>query len=203
MKRLVFGKSISLVLMSALVFGLAMSAEAQRRMPMMDRQETPETREYRTPRMDDRSPGMRHQGMGMMGSGMGMMGGGGMPCPIMNQMGHGMGMAGALDLPDLTEEQQGEIRTIQREVRRQNMEKMMDIMDLRDDMMIEMTAERPDPEQVREIQLNMSQKQGELLESTLESRNRIYDLLTEEQQEQIRNLQRRPGRSPYGQHWTE
>ena len=203
MKRLVFGKSISLVLMAALVFGLAMSAEAQRRMPMMDRQETPETREYRTPRMDDRSPGMMHQGMGMMGSGMGMMGGGGMPCPIMNQMGHGMGMAGALDLPDLTEEQQVEIRTIQREVRRQNMEKMMDIMDLRDDMMIEMTAERPDPEQVREIQLNMSQKQGELLESTIESRNRIYDLLTEEQQEQIRDLQRRPGRSPYGQHWTE
>jgi len=203
MKRLVFGKSISLVLMAALVFGLAMSAEAQRRMPMMDRQETPETREYRTPRMDDRSPGMMHQGMGMMGSGMGMMGGGGMPCPIMNQMGHGMGMAGALDLPDLTEEQQVEIRTIQREVRRQNMEKMMDIMDLRDDMMVEMTAERPDPEQVREIQLNMSQKQGELLESTIESRNRIYDLLTEEQQEQIRDLQRRPGRSPYGQHWTE
>ena len=202
MKRLVFGKSISLVLMAALVLGLAMSAEAQRRMPMMDRQESPETREYRTPG-DDRSPGMMHHGMGMMGHGMGMMGGGGMPCPIMNQMGHGMGMAGALDLPDLTEEQQGEIRTIQREVRRQNMEKMMDIMDLRDDMMIEMTAERPDPEQVREIQLNMSQKQGELLESTLESRNRIYDLLTEEQQEQIRNLQRRPGRSPYGQHWTE
>ena len=203
MKRLVFGKSISLVLMAALVFGLAMSAEAQRRMPMMDRQETPETREYRTPRMDDRSPGMMHQGMGMMGSGMGMMGGGGMPCPIMNQMGHGMGMAGALDLPDLTEEQQVEIRTIQREVRRQNMEKMMDIMDLRDDMMVEMVADRPDPEQVREIQLNMSQKQGDLLESTLESRNRIYDLLTEEQQEQIRDLQRRPGRSPYGQHWTE
>jgi len=126
-----------------------------------------------------------------------------MPCPIMNQMGHGMGMAGALDLPDLTEEQQVEIRTIQREVRRQNMEKMMDIMDLRDDMMVEMVADRPDPEQVREIQLNMSQKQGDLLESTLESRNRIYDLLTEEQQEQIRDLQRQPGRSPYGQHWTE
>ena len=202
MKRLVFGKSISLVLMAALVFGLAMSAEAQRRMPMMDRQESPETREYRTPG-DDRSPGMMHHGMGMMGPGMGMMGGGGMSCPIMNQMGHGMGMAGALDLPDLTEEQQVEIRTIQREVRRQNMEKMMDIMDLRDDMMVEMVADRPDPEQVREIQLNMSQKQGELLESTIESRNRIYDLLTEEQQEQIRDLQRRPGRSPYGQHWTE
>ena len=202
MKRLVFGKSISLVLMAALVFGLAMSAEAQRRMPMMDRQESPETREYRTPG-DDRSPGMMHHGMGMMGHGMGMMGGGGMSCPIMNQMGHGMGMAGALDLPDLTEEQQGEIRTIQREVRRQNMEKMMDIMDLRDDMMVEMAAERPDPEQVREIQSNMSQKQGELLESTIESRNRIYDLLTEEQQEQIRDFQRRPGRSPYGQHWTQ
>ncbi len=202
MKRLIFGKSIPVVLMAALVFGLAMSAEAQRRMPMMDRQETPEAREYRSPRMDERSPDMMHHGMGMMGPGMGMMGGGGMSCPIMNQMGHGMGIAAPLDLPGLTEEQQAEIRTIQREVRRQNMEKMMDIMDLRDDMMVEMAAERPDPEIIREIQSNMNQKQGDLLESTIESRNRIYDLLTEEQQEQVRDLQRRPGRSPYGQHWT-
>jgi len=199
MTRIIFGKTTALVLTVALVFGVAMTAEAQRGRPMMER---PQAEDY-DDRYMERGPGMMdRQGMGMAGPGMGMMGGRGMPCPIMNQMGHGMGMAAPLDLPDLTVEQQQEISTIQREMRRSNMETMMDIMDIRDDMMDEMAAERPDPEKIREMQSAMSEKQGEMLETSIQNRNRIYDLLTEEQQEQLREYRMRPGGSPWDQHRT-
>ncbi len=201
MKRVVFWKTTALFLMVLLIFGVATTAEAQRGSHMMDR---PQAQNYED-QWTGRGPAtMGYRGMGMMGPGMGMMGGQGTPCPIMNQMGHGMGMgmAGPLNLPNLTAEQQSEIRTIQREMRREHMDAMLDIMDLRDDMMVEMAAERPDPEKIREMQAAMSQKQGEMLESTVTYRNRIYDLLTEEQQEMIREYQRRPMDQSWGHRWN-
>ncbi|MFO8111456.1 MAG: Spy/CpxP family protein refolding chaperone [Desulfosalsimonadaceae bacterium] len=206
MKRAIFLKSTAIVLMISLILGVAATAEAQRGRHMMDR---PQTQDYddqwtgRGPAMMGNRMGMMGPGMGMMGPGMGMMGAQGTPCPIMNQMGHGMGMAGALDLPDLTPEQQNEIRAIQKEMRRKHMETMLDIMDIRDEMMIEMAAARPDPEKIREMQATMSQKQGEMLESTVTYRNRIYDLLSEEQQNQIQEYQRHPmGQQSWGRDWN-
>lgn len=192
MKRVIFWKSTALFLMVSLIFGVAATAEAQRGSHMMDR---PQAQNYED-QWAGRGPAtMRYRGMGMMG-------GQGTPCPIMNQMGHGMGMTGPLDLPDLTTEQQNEIRAIQREMRRRHMETMLDIMDIHDEMMIEMAAERPDPEKIREMQTTMSQKQGEMLESKVTYRNRIYDLLTEEQKEQIREYQRRPMDQSWGHRWN-
>ncbi len=199
MKRVFFWKSTALFLMVLLILGVAATAEAQWGRHMMDR---PQTQDF-----DDQWTGhgpamMGNQGMGMMGPGFGMMGGQGTPCPIMNQMGHGMGMAGPLDLPNLTPEQQTKIRSIQREMRRGQMETMLDIMDIRDEMMIEMAAERPDPKKIREMQATLSQKQGEMLESTVTYRNRIYDLLTKEQQKQIQDYQRRPTNQSWGRGWN-
>lgn len=182
MKRTIFRTTTALAVMVLLILGVAATADAQRGRPMMDRQQTQD--------MDSQWSG---RGPGMMGGqGMGMMGAGEMPCPIMNQMGYGMGMgmAGPMNLPNLTGEQQSKIRAIQREMRREHMEKMMDMMDIRDDIMAEMASERPDPKKIREMQGSMSQMQGEMLESTVNNRNRIYDLLTEEQRKQIREYQK-------------
>lgn len=189
MKRMIVGKITALAVTVLLIIGIAATVDAQRGQSMMDRQQTQDM----DSRWTGRGPGMMGgQGMGMMGPGMGMMGAGEMPCPIMNQMGYGMGMgmAGPMDLPNLTGEQQSKVRDIQREMRREHMEKMMDIMDIRDDIMTEMAAERPDPKKVREMQASMSQIQGEMLESTLNNRNRIYDLLTEEQKKQVHEYQK-------------
>lgn len=189
MKRMIIGKTTALAVMVLLILGVAATADAQRGRPMMDRQQTQDMNSQ----WSGRGPGMMGgQGMGMMGPGMGMMGAGEMPCPIMNQMGYGMGMgmAGPMNLPNLTGEQQSKVRAIQREMRREHMEKMMDMMDIRDDIMAEMASERPDPKKIREMQGSMSQMQGEMLESTVNNRNRIYDLLTEEQRKQIREYQK-------------
>jgi len=171
---------IAFLFMFSIILGLSMSAEAQRGEHMrwsQQGQTVDEPWDFYGPRM---------MGPGMMGPGM---------------MGPGMGMMGIVDLPGLTEEQRTEMRSIQREARRQNMETMLDIMDLRDDMHEAMAADRPDPRTIRELQEAMSQKQGQLLESSVETRNRIYDLLTEEQQEQLREYQRQFFGRPHGPRW--
>lgn len=192
MTRMILGKTIAFVLVAALILGVAGNVDAQRRGRMMDRQQTQDyDDQWRGRGHGMMGPGMM-RGPGMMGSGMGMMGGQGMPCPIMNQMGYGMGMATPLNIPDLTPEQRDEISSIQREMRRENMDTMADIMDIRDNIMDEMATERPDPEKIRELQETMAQKQGQMMERSVKNRNRIYDLLDEEQQEMVREYQRQP-----------
>ncbi len=174
MKRIILQKSLGLVLLVSLVLGAPLVAEAQRgRMMgpgmMGQQQDQPYGEDWRGygPGMMD--PGM--MGQGMMGQGM---------------MGPGMGMMGYLNLPDLTPEQQNQLRTMQREARREHMNAMLDIMDIRDDMMEAMAAERPDPKKVRALQEAMNQKQADLVESAMKNRNRMYDLLTEDQQQRLR-----------------
>ncbi len=123
------------------------------------------------------------QERGMRGPGAGMM--------------PGMGMQDIQFLPGLTEEQREEIRSIQREARREHRETMLDMMDYRDDFMDAIAEDRPDPQRVRELHEAMSEKQAEMIESSIETRNRIYDQLTEEQREELREIQRRP----FGRHF--
>lgn len=181
MKRMIPGKSIALVLMAVLVFGMASVADAQRGQGMMGRQQPGDYGE----RGMQYGPGMMG-GPGIMGQGMGMMYGPGMG---MGMMGTGMGTMGCLILPDLSEEQREELRSIQRETRRQHMEAMLDMMEVRDDMMLEMAAERPDAAKIRELQEAMSAKHADMIEAGIESRNRMNDLLTDEQRGQLRQYQ--------------
>lgn len=138
-------------------------------------------------------PGM--QGRGMFGPG--MMGG----CLDMGpgMMGGGMGMMMDPSLMlDLTEEQRQEMQSIQRDMRREHMNVMLDIMDLRDEMRDEMLADRPDPERVRELHSQMAEHHGEIMESRVEMRNRMYDLLTDEQRDQMREMRQQPHRGRMG-----
>ena len=176
MKRKLMVKSLALGFLLSVILGGISVAEAQRGQHMM--------RGQPDQAFDARED--LHGYPGMMGPGMGMMG------PGMGVMGPGMGMMGILELPDLTDEQRDEIHSIQREARRQNMEITLDIMDIRDDIMMTMSEDRPDPAEIRELQEAMSRKQGQIWEVSVENRNRIYDLLTQEQHESLQELQQRP-----------
>jgi Spy/CpxP family protein refolding chaperone len=176
MKRTILKQSTALVFMIVFVLGAVMVAEAQRGQRMFDRQPD---------QTYDES--WEFFGPGMMGR-QGMM--------------TGMGMTGFVDsLSGLTEEQRNEIRAKQRQARREHMDLMLDIMDIRDDIREALAEDRPDPAKVRRLQESISQKQGEILESSIKSRNEIYDLLTEEQRQQFRELRQRSFERQYGPRW--
>ena len=137
-------------------------------------------------------PGMgpeMHGGMGgMHGPGMrGGMKGDGMP-------GGMMGMQRMLQqLPDVTDEQRRQIRELSRDLRRQHLTVMADLMDLRDEMHEQMhEVETPDPERVRELHDRMSALRGDLLEARVRARNELHGLLTEEQREWLAERKQQP-----------
>ncbi len=189
MKGRILVNSIVFMFLVSFILGTALVAEAQRGQHMRGWQQDQFENDH------DFGMGMMGPGMGMMGPGMGMMG------PGMGMMGPGMQMHGLLEYLELTDEQREEVRTIQREVRREHMEAMLDVMDLREDMWAAFREERPDPENMRQMHEEMSRKKGDMLVSFIEMRNSIYDLLTDEQRERVKEFydQRREFR--HGPRW--
>ncbi len=143
--------------------------------------------------------GSGYYGPGMMGR-QGMMGPGmmgpGMTGPGLGMM-PGMTVTDFLNLPGLTDKQREDIRTVEREARREHREALLDMMDARDDFADALAADRPDPERIAQLHEAMSQKQREMIKLSIETRNRIYDLLTEEQREQLQSYQRGSFEQPY------
>jgi len=176
MKSATFKQITALVFMIVFVMSAVLVAEAQRGQRFFERQPD---------QAYDES--WEFFGPGMMGE-QGMM--------------SGMGMTGFVDfLPGLTEDQRNEIRAKQRQARREHMDLMLDTMDIRDDLRQALAEERPDPAKVRRLQESISQKQGEMLESSIKHRNEIYDMLTEEQRQQLRELRQRSFERQYGPRW--
>jgi len=167
-----------LITASFFIFSSTLFAEAQRGQPMTGQQ----YERFADERWDLYGPG-RMGGQEMPGPGTGMM--------------PGIGRSDLLMLPGLTEEQRESILSIERETRRQHRELMLDIMDRRDDLMEALDEDRPDPGKVRELHEALNRKQGEMVESSIKTRNRIYDLLDEEQRMHLRELQQRPFDRPY------
>ena len=127
-------------------------------------------------------PGM--MGPGMMGGGMGpgMMGGsmgGMMPCPMMS--GGGKNMLSMLD-----QEQRSEYRELMQEHRPAQFERMGQLMNLRDDLMAALHAERPDPEEIQALHGRMAELHGDMMAEMVRMRNAMHDLMSEEQREQLR-----------------
>ncbi|EWH03921.1 Spy/CpxP family protein refolding chaperone [Halomonas sp. BC04] len=126
------------------------------------------------------------QGPGMMGGGMGpgMMGGGMgpgmMPCPMMEG---GMGMMSMLD-----PEQRSELRELMQEHRPAQFERMGQMMNLRDDLMAAMHAERPDPDEVQARHGRMAELHGEMMAEMVRMRNAMHDLMTDEQRAQLQQI---------------
>ncbi|MGM0986623.1 MAG: Spy/CpxP family protein refolding chaperone [Pseudomonadota bacterium] len=131
-------------------------------------------------------PGMMMGGQGDMGPGMMMGGQGGMGPGMMmggqGGMGPGMMMGGMADLLD--EEQLNDLREMRKEHRSAHFEDMARMLNLRDDMMLLMQAERPDPEEVQALHGQMATLHGEMMADKVRLRNQMQDLLTDEQREQ-------------------
>ncbi|MWJ28123.1 periplasmic heavy metal sensor [Halomonas sp. ZH2S] len=119
-------------------------------------------------------PGMMMGGQGGMGPGM-MMGG---------QGGMGSGMMGNM-AEILDEEQLSSLREMRQEHRSAQFERMGEMMNLRDDMMSLMRAERPDPEEVKALHGQMATLRGEMMADKVRMHNQMQDLLTDEQREQM------------------
>ncbi len=141
----------------------------------------------------DRDGGMMggESGMGMMGGegGMGMMhreGG-------MGMMGHGQGMGPGKQLMQemhamremLSAEQPDELRELMQEHRPAQFERMEQAKGVREELMTELQQERPDPDTVHEIHGRMAEIHGEMMVERVRMRNAMYDLLTDEQREQL------------------
>jgi len=128
---------------------------------------------------------------GMMGdeSGMGMMhreGG-------MGMMGHGQGMGPGKQLMQemhamremLSAEQPDELRELMQEHHPAQFERMGQAKGLREELMAELQQERPDPDAVHEIHGRMAEIHGAMMVERVRMRNSMYDLLTDEQREQL------------------
>ena len=145
---------------------------------------------------DDTGYGMMGPGMGygMMGQGMGMMGGGlgyGHGYGMGHGMGYGMGMMGpgyGLPVSDLTEAQQEKIAGLQRGMRKDQYERMGDMMDAMEAMHAEMLKAQPDPEAVAKAYDKVSAVRREMLKARVRAHNELRGVLTDEQREQLRGM---------------
>jgi Spy/CpxP family protein refolding chaperone len=174
----------------ALALAPATALTAQHGMPMGERDDMPMMQQQRGGMgMMGGCPGMpwiMGPGTGMMGPGMGMMG------PGMGMMGPGMGMMGI----DLNPEQQTEMRRIQRELRRQNWERMGQLMEAMEDMHELMASESPDPAAVGQAHARMAELKRPMIEARVKAMNEMRALLTDEQREQMRSGPRGTGMMP-------
>jgi periplasmic protein CpxP/Spy len=142
----------------------------------------------------DMDPGMGMMGCGKgMGHGMGMMGPRGGMGPGMGMRGPGKGMGPGNAMMQemqamrgmLSVDQRAELRELMREHRPAQFERMGHAKNLREDLMAELQQDRPDPDAVREIHGRMAEIHGEMMVERVRMRNAMYDLLTDEQREQL------------------
>ncbi|WP_303907846.1 Spy/CpxP family protein refolding chaperone [Thiohalomonas denitrificans] len=119
-------------------------------------------------------PGMAQggRGMGPGAMGPGMMGGG-----------YGMGGIWSLNLDEKQRQQIGEIMQQQQKQQWERRARMQEAMNQLNRLY---ANETPDPEKVGEAYARMSEIQREIAESQVRAHNRMWELLTEEQRQQLR-----------------
>ena len=126
-------------------------------------------------------PGM--MGPGMMGPGTGMMGGG------MGPGGMGMG-AHPFAMFDLTDDQRAKLSKIQDETRKRQWDLMGKLFDEQARLRDVYATERPDPKQVGQAYGNMAKIQQQMAEIATDAHNRMFDVLTKEQRDQLQQMRR-------------
>ncbi|TDY00056.1 Spy/CpxP family protein refolding chaperone [Thiohalophilus thiocyanatoxydans] len=163
-----------------LPFSLPVSAHGGQGMGMMGQMDEDD---YRGRMMQQR--GMMG-GQGMMGD-MGMMNGQGMMGGMGMMNGHGMmgGMGPVMQL-DLDDKQRDAIRQMQRDMQKQNWERMGEMMELRHQLQDVMQAENPDPAAAGKIYDKMAKQRKQMFMDHMEARNKVMEKLTDEQREQLR-----------------
>jgi len=133
-------------------------------------------------------PGM----MGGYGRGYGMMGGDGYGGGMMGGLGYGgmMGLGGPLYQLDLNEQQLAKINQIQDEMRRKNWTVMGKLLDENAHMRDLFLAEKRDPAAIGKQAMKIADLRRQMLEASVDARNRAEALLTKEQKEQLRSYRR-------------
>ena len=145
-------------------------------------------------------PGMMGGGYGpgmMGGYGPGMMGGGYGPGMMGGGYGPGMmGMMGdgALSALDLKDEQRDKIFAIQEEARSKNFGTMTQIRAEQYKLVKMYNAEKADPKAIGEEQKKVDELRRQIIQSHVETRNRVEAVLTAEQKKQLRQ---------YGPWWMQ
>jgi Spy/CpxP family protein refolding chaperone len=134
--------------------------------------------------------GMGH--MGMMGMGPGMMGM--MDSPGM--MG-GMGM-GRIQMLDLTKEQRASMHKLQDQLRRTNWDTMGKIMDESSKLRELFAADKPDAKRIGAVYGNIFNLRRQMIESKIDTHNRVDAVLTKEQRQELKQLKRGHGRGGHG-----
>ena len=116
-------------------------------------------------------------GMGMMrdmGMGMGMM------------QGMGMGMMRGMGISNLTDEQQESLGNLHDAMRKTHWELMGVIIDEQSNLRRAMSEDRPDPNKVGEIYARLAEVKRKMVETRVDTHNKVRDLLTDEQMEQMK-----------------
>lgn len=179
-----------LVFCLTLPFSLPVNAHGGQGMGMMGQMDEDD---YRDRMMQQR--GMMG-GQGMMG-GMGMMNGQGMMGGMGMMNGHGMmGGMGPMMMLDLDDSQRDAIRQMQRDMQKQNWERMGEMMELRNQLQDVMQADKPDPSAAGKIYDKMSKLRQEMFQARLQARNKMMDQLTSEQREKLREYRGRYRQGP-------
>ena len=129
--------------------------------------------------------GMGH--MGMMGMGPGMMG-----------MMRGPGMMGAMGMGriwmlDLTKEQRASIHKLQDRLRRTNWDTMGKIMDESSKLRELFAADTPGAKKIGAVYGNIFDLRRQMIESKIDTHNRVDGLLTKEQRQELKQLKRGHG----------
>lgn len=138
------------------------------------------------------NPGMMSGGMsGMGGMDHGSMMSNMMPSPMMKESMDMMGM-----IPMLDGDQYNQMRELMHEHRPAQFERLGRLMNIRDDLMAEMRNERPDPEQVQSLHAQMAEIHGTMMADMVRMHNALDDLLSDEQRQQLQELEALPGGDP-------
>lgn len=126
------------------------------------------------------------------GYGPGMMGGYGRGNGMMGGFGYGsmMGLGGPLYQLDLNEQQLAKINQIQDETRRKNWSVMGKLLDENAHMRDLFLAEKRDPAAIGKQAMKIADLRRQMLEASVDARNRAEALLTKEQKEQLRSYRR-------------
>jgi Spy/CpxP family protein refolding chaperone len=131
--------------------------------------------------------GMMDDGdMPMMSGGMGMMGGGMGPGSC-GMMGSGMGMmgSGTFGALDLSKDQQAKINKIQDDMRKQHWALMGKMMDEQSKLRDLYAEEKLDAKKIGAVSDAVYALRKQMIESRIDATNRMREVLTKEQREQL------------------
>lgn len=123
-------------------------------------------------------------GMGMGPMGMGHMGMGGMGSYAMMP---GMMWQGPYGMLDLSDSQRQKLREIHSNLRKRHWGLMDKLMDYSEQLYKLYDVDKPDAQQIGNVYKNIFDIRRQMIESKITAKNQIYDILTKEQREKLKN----------------